>query len=84
MAFKYENYVRQYYTFNESVKFRLGIIVFHAELDKVPASFGGFARPELNLDVANRRLQKHLPMARWLLDVDITHDDVIYKEKMSN
>ena len=74
----------KYYTFNESVKFRLGIIVFHAELDKVPASFGGFARPELNLDVANRCLQKHLPMARWLLNVDITHGDVIYKEKMSN
>ena len=83
-AFKHENYVSKYSTFNESVKFRLGIIVLHAELDKVPASFGGFARPELNLDVANRRLQKHLPMARWLLDVDITHDDVIYKEKMSN
>ena len=55
-AFWYENYVSKYSTFNESVKFRLGIIVFHAELDKVPASFGGFARPELNLDVANRRL----------------------------
>ena len=42
------------------VELGLVVVVFHAELDEVPARLGRLPRPELDLDVAHGRLQEDL------------------------
>ena len=47
-------------TSNDSVEYRSIIISLHAKLYEISASQGSLFRPELDVDIAQRRMQQHL------------------------
>ena len=51
----------------------LVVVVLQAQLDKVPASLRTLPREELDLDVADARLQTNFAGGRRLVDVDLAH-----------
>ena len=66
---------------NNTMELGLVVVVLQAQLDKVPASLRTLPREELDLDVADARLQTNFAGGRRLVDVDLAHFHTTWSRK---